>query len=231
MKRIVILILLLLPLGMNAQSSPSEMDWANTGRYAQENKLLPPPAHNEKRVVMMGNSITESWKAFDPEFFSKKGYINRGISGQTSLQMLGRFYQDVIMLKPTVVVILGGTNDIAGNGGPTPLDSTFSHLVSMVKMAKMHNITVVLSSLLPAIDYPWRPGQEPADKIITLNTKIRNYCKANNIIYVDYYSAMVDGQKGLDKKYTADGVHPTLPGFKVMEPILEKALSWALEGK
>lgn len=229
MNRVVFLIVLLLPLSMIAQNSPSNIDWANTARYAEENKMIPPPGPHERRIVFMGNSITESWKAFDPQFWGEKGYINRGISGQTSLQMLGRFYQDVIMLKPTVVVILGGTNDIAGNGGPTPLDSTFSHIVSMVKMSKMHGITVVISSLLPALDYPWRPGQEPAEKIIKLNNMLRKYCKENNIVYVDYYSEMVDEKKGLNKKFTADGVHPTLPGFKIMEPIIEKAIAKALE--
>jgi len=204
-------------------------DWANLKKYAADNKNLKPPAKGKKRVVFMGDSITESWISFDSGFFSGKQYIDRGISGQTTPQMLIRFQQDVISLKPSVVVILAGINDIAENTGPIPLEKVFENIVAMVELAKKHKIKVVLSSVLPAYDFPWRPGMQPAEKVIKLNTMIRSYCTQHNIVYVDYYSKMVDERKGLDKKYTEDGVHPTLAGYKIMEPLVEKAIKTALK--
>lgn len=203
-------------------------DWANFGRFAAENKKLGQPAPNEKRVVFMGNSITEGWINMLPQFFSGRPYINRGIGGQTTPQMLVRFKQDVVDLKAAVVVILAGTNDIAGNTGPTTIDIIFEHLVSMAEIAKANRIQVILSSILPVYDYPWNPGLKPAEKIMALNEKIRNWCAQNNAIYLDYFSAMVDERNGLKASLTNDGVHPTVAGYKVMEPLLEKAVSEAL---
>ena len=203
-------------------------DWANFNRFAVENKKIGPPTSNEKRVVFMGNSITEGWYNMLPQFFTGRPYINRGIGGQTTPQMLVRFKQDVVDLKPAVVVILAGTNDIAGNTGPTTVDIIFEHLVSMAEIAKANRIQVILSSVLPVYDYPWNPGLKPAEKIVALNEKLRNWCAYNNAIYLDYFSSMVDERNGLKSSLTNDGVHPTVAGYKVMEPLLEKAVAEAL---
>lgn len=210
------------------QDDQLKTDWANLKKYAAENKQLAPPAKEENRIVFMGNSITEFWKITDSSFFYNKPYIDRGISGQTTPQMLVRFRPDVIALKPAVVVILAGINDIAENTGPIAIETIFGNIVSMAELAKANNIRVVLSSVLPAYDFPWRPGLKPVEKIIQLNSLISAYCKTNSIVYVDYYSAMVDERKGLDKKYSDDGVHPTLAGYKVMEPLVEAAINLAL---
>lgn len=204
-------------------------DWANISKYSQENLNLQQEPENKNRIVFMGNSITEGWKTHHPDFFSNKNYINRGISGQVTSQMLVRFRPDVINLKPKLVVILAGVNDIAQNNGPIELENILDNIISMVELAKQNNIKVLLSSVLPAYDFNWRKGLEPAEKIIKLNAMIQNYCKENQIIYVDYFSKMVDNRKGLDEKYTLDGVHPTMAGYKIMEPLLEKAIQETLK--
>lgn len=206
-------------------------DWANTSRFKDENTKLAPPSSGEKRVVFMGNSITEGWINTDPDFFAGKSYVNRGISGQTTPQMLVRFRPDVINLKPAVVVILAGTNDIAGNTGPSTLEMILDNLISMTELAKANKIKVVLSSVLPAFDYPWKPGLEPAPKIVKLNEMIKNYAEKNNIVYLDYFSSTVDERKGLKKEYSADGVHPNMAGYKIMEPLAEAAIKKALGKK
>jgi lysophospholipase L1-like esterase len=179
----------------------------------------------------MGNSITEGWINNRPEFFTGKSYVNRGISGQTTPQMLVRFRPDVINLKPAVVIILAGTNDIAGNTGPSTLEMILDNLISMAELAKAKKIKVVLSSVLPVFDYPWKPGLNPADKIIALNLMIKNYADKNGIIYVDYFTPMVDDRKGLKKELSGDGVHPNADGYKIMEPIAEEAIKKALGKK
>ena len=141
--------------------------------------------------------------------------------------MLVRFRPDVINLKPAVVVILAGINDIAENTGPTTLETIFGNIVSMAELAKANHIKVILSSVLPALDFPWRPGLQPANKIIRLNSMIKSYCRQNKIIYVDYFSKMADGQNGLRKDLSEDGVHPTIAGYKVMEPLVEAAIKLA----
>ncbi len=176
----------------------------------------------------MGNSITIGWLNLRPEFFEGKSYVNRGISGQTTPQMLLRFRQDVIDLHPKVVVLLAGTNDIAGNTGPSTLAMIMDNFKGMAEIAKANNIKVILSSTLPAYDYPWKPGMEPAGKIIELNTMLKAYAEANGHIYLDYFSAMVDERNGLPKKYAEDEVHPTVEGYKVMEPLVESAIEKAL---
>jgi lysophospholipase L1-like esterase len=203
-------------------------DWANLKRYEGENKALKPAAPGGKRVVFMGNSITEGWIRADSAFFAAKGYIDRGISGQTTPQMLVRFRPDVIDLKPSVVVILAGINDIAQNTGPMTLEQTFGNLVSMAELAKANGIKVVLCSVLPAFDFPWRPGLQPAEKVVRLNDMIKAYAAKNNIVYVDYFSAMVDERKGLKAALAYDGIHPTLAGYKVMEPLVEKGIRAAV---
>jgi lysophospholipase L1-like esterase len=204
-------------------------DWANLGRYKNENTQLELPKANEKRVVFMGNSITEGWIKKDPDFFSGKPYVNRGISGQTTPQMLLRFQADVIALKPKVVVILAGINDIAGNTGPSTLEMIEDNISSMSVLAKSAGIKVILSSVLPAYDFPWRPGLSPAEKVVALNKWIQNYAFKNGFIYLDYYSPMVDDRKGLKAEYTTDGVHPNEKGYKIMEPLAEKAIGLALK--
>ncbi len=203
-------------------------DWANLNRYKEENLKIGLPADNENRVVFIGNSITQGWIEVNPNFFAGKSYINRGISGQTTPQILVRFRSDVVNLKPKVVVILAGTNDIAGNTGPSTLEMIEDNIASMVEIANANNIKAVLCSILPAYDYPWKPGLEPAQKIVDLNKWIKEYAVKNKIIYVDYFAPMADQRNGLKKEYSEDGVHPNLAGYNIMEPIVENAIAEAL---
>ena len=196
-------------------------DWANLNKYASENQNLTPTA---KSVVFMGDSITEFWKVNDLNFFTENPFIDKGIAGQTTSQMLLRFSQDVINLKPETVVILAGINDIAENTGPISIDQIMGNIIAMVELAKANKIKVVLCSVLPANNFYWNPKLKPADKVIELNLLLKNYSKANKISYVDYYNAMVDNEKGLLKKYGEDGVHPNIDGYKVMETLLLKSL-------
>lgn len=203
-------------------------DWANFARFRDDNAKTGLPAAGEKRVVFMGNSITEGWINQDPGFFAGKPFVNRGISGQTTPQMVVRFRPDVINLRPAVVVILAGINDIAGNTGPSTLEMIRDNLASMAEQAKANNIRVVLSSVLPAFDFPWRQGMQPAEKVVQLNTWIKNYAKDNDCVYLDYFTPMADKRHGLKSEYTYDGVHPNLAGYKVMEPLVESAIQKAL---
>jgi len=204
------------------------MDFANLKRFQQENKKLSAPKATENRVVFMGNSITEGWGRVDPDFFEGKPYINRGISGQTTPQMVLRFQQDVVDLKPKVVVILAGTNDIAGNTGPMTLEQSRDNIIAMAQLAKANGIKVVIASIIPAFDYPWKPGLEPAGKIVALNKMLKEYASKNKIVYLDYFSAMADERNGLRKGLGDDGVHPNLEGYKIMAPLAEKAIAEAL---
>ena len=183
---------------------------------------------NENRIVFMGNSITENWKHLNPDFFSNKNYINKGISGQTTPQILNRFKKDVVDLKPTLVIILAGINDIAQNTGPITIKEISENIFSMVEQAKAKDIKVILSSVLPAFDFPWRSGLDPANKIIALNDILKEYALENGIVYLDYYSAMVDKQIGLKDDYTYDGVHPNKAGYQVMGPLAEEAIAKTL---
>jgi lysophospholipase L1-like esterase len=203
-------------------------DWPNLNRYRSENEKLGLPAAGENRIVFMGNSITEGWGQLCPDFFAGKPYINRGISGQTTPQMLLRFRADVIHLKPKVAVILAGTNDIAGNTGPSTLEMIEDNIFSMAELAKANSIKVILCSVLPAFDYPWKPGLNPAEKIMTLNESLRNYATKNGLVYLDYHSAMADERNGLKAAYSNDGVHPNEAGYQVMAPLAEEAIAKAL---
>jgi lysophospholipase L1-like esterase len=203
-------------------------DWANLNRFKRENSKIMSSIDKANSVVFMGNSITEGWLSHHPEFFDGKPYINRGISGQTTPQMLMRFKQDVIDLKPSVVVILAGINDIAQNTGPISIEMIAENIKSMAELAKENNIKVVLCSVLPAIDFSWRPGLNPSQKVIKLNGILYNYAKNNNIVYVDYFSAMVDSSNGLKKELGTDTVHPNKNGYLIMEPLLEAALKKVL---
>lgn len=212
---------------LTAQSPPG--DWANLSRYRAANDSVPPPAPGENRVVYIGDSITESWATYFPALFPGKPYIPRGISGQTTPQILVRFRQDVVRLKPKVVVILAGTNDIAGNTGPSSLEMIQDNLASMAEIARANGIRVVLSSVLPAYDYPWKQGLEPAPKIMALNSWIRGYAEASGAVYLDYHTAMVDARGGLRFELTRDGVHPNAAGYAVMAPLAEAAVARAMQ--
>lgn len=213
-----------------AQEDQLHNDWANFGRYHADNLKIGMPLPGEKRVVFMGNSITDGWIRMDSGFFKKNHFVDRGISGQTTPQMLVRFRPDVINLKATVVVILAGINDIAGNTGPSTLEMIEDNLSSMVEIAQANGIQVVLSSVLPAFDFPWRPGLEPAEKVIKLNLWIKKYAEVKKCVYLDYFTPMADEKHALKPDLTSDGVHPNLAGYKIMEPLAEQAIQKALKG-
>ncbi|MFA5974454.1 MAG: SGNH/GDSL hydrolase family protein [Lentimicrobiaceae bacterium] len=225
MKTLILLASIFTAVSLHAQ------DWANFERYRADNEKLTDPKPGENRIVFMGNSITDGWINSDPGFFAGKSYVDRGISGQTTPQMLVRFRADVIALKPAVVVILAGTNDIAGNTGPSTLEMIMDNIKGMSEMAKANGIKVVLSSVLPVYDYPWKPGLQPARKIISLNKMIKDYADKNGCIYLDYFSSTVDEKQGFKAALSEDGVHPNLAGYKVMEPLAEKAIAEALAKK
>jgi lysophospholipase L1-like esterase len=208
-----------------------KLDWANLKKFRDDNTKVGLPAANENRVVFMGNSITIGWINIHPDFFAGKPYINRGISGQTTPQMLIRMRPDVINLKPKVVVILAGTNDIAGNTGPSTIEMIEDNLASMADLAKANGITPILCSILPAFDYPWKPGLKPFEKILVLNEWIKNYAAQHKMLYLDLYSSVVDSRPGMKTEYSKDGVHPNLDGYKAMEPLVEAAIAKALKMK
>jgi lysophospholipase L1-like esterase len=212
---------------MRAQAANA--DWPALGRYRQANAELGPPRAGEPRVVFMGNSITELWAPLFASQFPGKPYVGRGISGQTTPQMLLRFRQDVIALQPKVVVILGGTNDIAGNTGPSSLEMIEDNLASMTELAQAHGIRVVLGSVLPVFDYPWRRGLAPADRIVALNAWMKSYAARVGAVYADFHTPMADARRGLPPELSRDGVHPNEAGYAVMAPIVEKAIAEALE--
>ena len=204
-------------------------DWANLSFYRNANTMLENPADHEDRVVFMGNSITEFWKTVHPDFFVGKPYVNRGIGGQTTSQMLLRFRADVINLHPKVVVFLGGTNDIAGNTGDVSLDMIEDNIFSMIELAKINDIRVVLCSVLPAFDYSWSPGKEPAEKIIELNAALKFYAETHDVTFVDFHTPMKDARNGLRFELGEDGVHPNVPGYLIMEPLVEQAIAAELQ--
>ena len=223
MKNSVIYYLLLFIFISMSETSFAQ-DWANLAKYETQNNQLPPKQSGEKRIVLMGDSITEFWSQIQPDFFANTSYINRGISGQTTPQMLIRFRPDVLNLHPDVVVILAGVNDIAGNTGPTTNDAIFGNIISMVELAKANAIKVILCSVLPANNFYWRPNEKAAETIIQLNQLIQSYAKEHDIPYVDYHSAMADAKNGLPKEFSEDSVHPNLKGYQTMQPLLEKAV-------
>ncbi|MGC1655695.1 MAG: SGNH/GDSL hydrolase family protein [Candidatus Acidiferrales bacterium] len=211
-------------------------DWAFLAKFREANKELPPPVAAEARVVFMGDSITEGWgmkaTATSPargEFFPGKPYINRGISGQTTPQMLVRFRQDVIELKPKAVLILAGINDIAENTGKMTLWEIEGNIESMSELARASKIHPVLCSVLPASDFPWHKGLEPAPKVRSLNAWIKEYAAKNDFVYVDYYSAMANSEGGMRDGLSLDGVHPNKAGYDIMAPLAEAGIAAALK--
>lgn len=205
------------------------VDFGGLERYKEADVQLGPPAAGENRVVFMGDSITDGWKL--EQSFPGKPYVNRGISGQTTPQMLVRFREDVIDLQPKVVVILAGTNDIAGNTGPMTLEETEANIASMADLATANGIRIVLCSVLPAFDYAWAPGLEPAPKIAEVNDWLKKHAADKGYVYVDYYSAMKDARGGLPPNLSHDGVHPLPAGYAIMAPLAQAGIEKALKQK
>lgn len=206
-------------------------DFGELARYREENARLSPPSANEKRVVFFGDSITDGWKL--QKYFPGKNYINRGISGQTTSQMLVRFRQDVIDLNPDVVVILAGTNDIAGNTGPISLRDIETNLASMAELARAHNIRVVLSSVTPVHDYTSASrdfySTRPPARILELNLWLKNYCAENHAFYLNYFDALSDGKGLMKRELAEDGLHPNDAGYALMAPLASSAIAEALK--
>jgi lysophospholipase L1-like esterase len=208
-------------------------DFGQLARYRDANAALKPPAAGENRIVFFGDSITDIWKL--EEYFPGKPYLNRGIGGQTTPQMLVRFRQDVIDLHPRMVVILAGTNDIAGNTGPMRLEDIEANYVSLAELARANHTTVVFSSVLPVHNYTPKSqdlfAQRSGEKILALNHWLQEYCAANGLVYLDYFSSMVDDKGLLKRELAEDGLHPNAAGYKIMAPLAEAAIGKALAGK
>lgn len=221
--------LLMLTFGLGTiQAKAQKGDWANFKKYNASNEVVKALPSSDRQVVFMGNSITEGWYHNDSSFFKTHHFIGRGISGQTTSQMLVRFRKDVLDLQPKAVVILAGTNDIAGNTGDIELDNIMGNLASMAELAKAHGVKVLLCSVTPAFDYPWSKGKQPNIKIPALNKMIQAYARKNHFQYVDYFSRLADERGGLPASLAKDGVHPTLEGYKIMEEIVLKSIKKAL---
>ena len=208
-------------------------DYGQLARYREANAALAPSAASEKRVVFFGDSITDIWKLAD--YFPGQPYINRGIGGQTTPQMLVRFRQDVIDLHPQVVVVLAGTNDIAGNTGPMRNEDIEANYASMAELARANGIRIVFASVLPVHNYTEKAkdffAQRPRERILALNEWLKDYCTKNHLLYLDYFRALVDDQGMLKRELADDGLHPNAAGYKIMAPLAEKAIEKALAGK
>lgn len=218
------IVLLLQSWGISYSQSFNSM--VNLSKYAEANQKLPPPAEGEKRIVFIGNSITEGWVNMHPQFFTSNNYIGRGISGQTSPQLLLRFRQDVINLKPYAVVINIGTNDIAKNTGDYDADFTLGNIMSMAELADANGIKVILSAILPVGEYPWRKEIKNVPTIIdTLNAQIKKYAQTRGFYFIDYNTEMRNDQGGLIDDYGYDGVHPNSKGYEVMERVAQQVIN------
>lgn len=206
------------------ETESENQDWPNLNRYKKENYDLNLDLNEGNRVIFMGDSITEGWSALYPDFFKKRNYVNRGISGQTTPQMLIRFRSDVIDLLPKTVVILAGTNDIAENTGPSNVKMITDNIFSMAELGNAHSIKIVLCSVLPVFKYSWKNIIDPPSYIYEVNSMIEEYCLKNNYKYLDYYSSMVDERKGLMESLTEDGVHPNEKGYEVMSQLFQEKM-------
>lgn len=222
MKKLLFLLTLLFTTAAYAQ------DWPNLNKYKASNEEIIASSKYPK-AVFMGNSITEGWWQQRPEFFAKHDFVGRGIGGQTTPQMLVRFTPDVIDLKPKVVIILAGTNDIAGNTGPSSVKMITDNLAAMAQLAKANGIKVVLSSILPVKEYPWSKDADAVGMIAQVNAWMKQYAAEQGFVYLDYFSPMADEEQGLKKVYSGDGVHPNLEGYAVMEPLVLQAVEDALQ--
>lgn len=211
------------PGGLNfASEYVRQYDWAWECRFAEANKQTP----QSPRVVFIGDSITENWVGLAPTLFVS-GAVGRGISGQTSPQILLRFYQDVVRLRPRVVHIMVGTNDLAGNTGPTSADMYTNHVAAMVDIARSNGIAVVLGSVLPASRFPWKPALTPARQVVALNNWLRDFARSRGAIYADYYKALANPEGGINPDLAPDGIHPNAKGYALMEPIAKAAIAEA----
>jgi lysophospholipase L1-like esterase len=210
-----------------AQMKSQLADWANLHRYREENAALAPVAKGEKRVVFYGDSITDFWGRKTGTFFPGKPYINRGIWGQTTPQLLIRFQQDVIHLNPAIVIVLAGTNDIAGNTGRSTPQMIEDNLAAMAAIAKQSGVKMVIASILPADHYWWSLTVQPVDAIRTVNQWLKSFCSQNGLVYLDYYDSMVDSRGGMREGLSSDGVHPTAQGYDVMASLAEQAITKA----
>lgn len=222
--------ILLLSLALIAAASTyaQPTDWARYGRYEEQNAAL---AGRPVEVVFMGNSITDNWITVDPAFFAENKFVDRGISGQTTIEMLARMRRDVIDLRPRALVLMAGINDIAQNNGPIKLENTFGNIVSMCELAQHNGIRVVLCSVLPCERFGWRPELKPADKVSELNAMLKHYAAKNGIVYVDYHTAFATPSGGLSERFAADGCHPTLYGYSLMEPLVTEGINKALDSR
>lgn len=208
-----------------ATHANEELDWPNLNKYREDNKKLVDTENEGDRIVLIGDSITEGWSNFDSGFFTKNNLVNRGISGQTSPQMLIRFKQDAIHLEPKLIVINAGTNDIAANTGPSSPEMIIDNITSMAEIAIRHSINVALSTILPVEKYEWNKNVDDApERISKVNTALNDYCASNNLVFINYYSAMVNDRKGLKSAYGNDGVHPTKEGYDVMAFVLRNTI-------
>ena len=208
-----------------AVHSNEELDWPNLAKYKSENKILHDDENNGNRIVLIGDSITEGWSLSDPEFFKHNNLINRGIGGQTSPQMLIRFKQDAVHLEPHLIVINAGTNDIAANTGPSSAEMIFDNITSMAEIGLKHSIKVALSTILPVDKFQWNENVKDApERIMRVNSLLKKYSEQNNLTFINYYSAMVNENKGMKSHYANDGVHPTKEGYDVMAFVLKNTL-------
>jgi len=237
-KRSLLVVILLAGTQLQGQTTPSTptptttekpMDWPQLNRYRDANAALPEPSPNAPRVVFFGDSITDNWSRKPNTFFPNKPYINRGISGQTTPQMLIRFQQDVVHLKPAAVVILAGTNDIAGNTGPSTPAMIEDNFRSMAAIARANGIKVILASITPAEIYPWRRTIHPTTIILEVNQWLKQFAAQQGFTYLDYYTAMADDKGAMKPGLASDGVHPTPEGYAVMAPLAEAAIAQALK--
>lgn len=226
MKKNIFVLMIFAIIFSNVHAQKEKEDWPNLARYKADNESIL-ATNNFPDIVFMGNSITQGWGKERPEFFKENNIANRGIGGQTTPQMLIRFTPDVIDLKPQVVVILAGTNDVAGNTGIASEKMITDNLKAMAQLAKANGIKVVLSSILPVYQYAWRKEVKPVEKIAAVNKWIKQYAKENGHVYLDYFPAMADQRDGLKAAYSGDGVHPNEQGFITMEPLVLKAIEEA----
>ena len=200
-------------------------DWPNLAKYRKSNERLKKSFSDGDRIVLVGDSITEGWTEFNPKFFQENNMINRGISGQTTPQMLIRLKQDAIHLGPKIIIINGGTNDIWGNTGPSTPEMIIDNLCSMAEIAAKNDIDVALSTILPVYQYPDRDNIiDPPNTISLINSVLQDYCKENGLTFLDYFSPMADKKKGLRSDYGTDGVHPNKQGYSVMEQVVRETI-------
>lgn len=205
-------------------------DWSDLARYKKDNGDLTPPLQDEKRVVFFGSSTTDNWgRRFASLFFPGKPYVNRGISGETTAQMLLRFQQDVVALRPAAVVFLGGTNDVAGNSGPMTLQMTEDNICSMVAIAQANSIKVILASQLPVQEFPWNKTVHPELELLALSAWEKRFAAAKHLGYVDYYSALVGPDGGFRPGLSPDGVHPNKKAYEIMAPVVEAVIGRVLD--